>query len=345
MYDINYNTLNVNFEDKRLVTMTLEKQSEIEEERKSKVPKRRKKKKVKKTPFIILGIILILIGLGFYINASYKSGLKVSTAHGKKHQLHKFHSSTRNDGKINVLVLGEDRKVDNSQPRTDSIMIVQYDYLKKDLKIVSVMRDIYSEIPGGYRNYKINTAYSLGGPELLRKTLKKNLDIDPEYYAIIDFDGFEQMVDEIAPNGVPINVEKDMSEKIGVSLKKGQHNLNGKELLGYARYRHDQEGDFGRVRRQQQVMTGLKSELMSLSSVVKAPKIAGIARGYVNTNLDDQTIYKTGASFIARGDKDIQTLTVPVKGSYTNDTDIENGAILRIDKQKNKEEIKKFLND
>ena len=50
-------------------------------------------------------------------------------------------------------------------------------------------------------------------------------------------------------------------------------------------------------------MTALKSELMSVDSVVKAPKLAGIARGYVNTNLDDQTIYKTGASFLARGDK------------------------------------------
>lgn len=345
MYDINYNIININFEDKRLVTMTSQNQSETDDNRQTDILRRTKKRRIKKGPFILLGIILLLIGLVFYITASYKSGLKVSTENGKDHQLHKFHSSTRNDGKVNVLVLGEDRKVDNSQPRTDSIMVVQYDYLKKDLKIVSVMRDIYSEIPGGYRNYKINTAYSLGGPELLRKTLKKNLGLDPEYYAIIDFDGFEQMVDEIAPDGVPINVEKDMSEKIGVSLKKGQHNLNGKELLGYARYRNDEEGDFGRVRRQQQVMTGLKSELLSVNSVLKAPKIAGIARGYVNTNLDDQTIYKTGASFIARGDKDIKTLTVPVKGSYTNENDIENGAVLSIDKEQNKKAIKEFLDE
>lgn len=49
-----------------------------------------------------------------------------------------------------------------------------------------------------------------------------------------------------------------MSKNIGVSLKKGNHRLNGKELLGYARFRHDPEGDFGRVRRQQQVMQTLK---------------------------------------------------------------------------------------
>ena len=56
-----------------------------------------------------------------------------------------------------------------------------------------------------------------------------------------------------------------MSENIGVSLKKGHHRLNGKELLGYARFRHDEEGDG--VRRQQQVMQTLK-ELVTPSSVI-----------------------------------------------------------------------------
>lgn len=73
------------------------------------------------------------------------------------------------------------------------------------------------------------------------------------HYAIIDFKNFESLVDIIAPNGVEIDVDKDMSEKIGVSLKQGVHNLNGKELLGFARFRHDAKGDFGRVERQQKL--------------------------------------------------------------------------------------------
>ena len=217
--------------------------------------RRRNKKRMRKLPFIILIILIILITIIVYITHQYNSGMKYAKEHAKDVKMHKFNGAVKNDGKISVLVLGAD-KAQSGKSRTDSIMVVQYDYVNKKMKMMSVMRDIYADIPG-YDKYKINAAYSLGGPELLRKTLNKNLGVNPEYYAVVDFTGFEKMIDELQPNGVPIDVEKDMSENIGVSLKKGHHKLNGKELLGYARFRHDPEGDFGRVRRQQQVMQTL----------------------------------------------------------------------------------------
>ncbi|WP_414046481.1 LCP family protein [Macrococcus equi] len=305
--------------------------------------RRRKKRRIRKLPFIILIILLILLGCFFYIKSSYESGLKQAVKHAPKHEQFEFNGVNEKDGKINVLILGQDRSVDGSA-RTDSIMVGQYNYLNKKMKVISIMRDIYAEIPG-YRNYKINTAYTLGGPELLRKTIKKNLGLDIDHYAIIDFKGFSAMVDEISPKGVPIDVEKDMSEKIGVSLKKGQHNLNGKELLGYARFRNDAEADFGRVRRQQQVIRALKKEMVSLPVIMKTPKLAGIARGYVNTDMTDGEIFRTGTSFVIRGSRDPNTLVVPVKDSYTQASYPEAGAVLEIDKEKNKEAIKKFLEE
>ncbi|MCB6745847.1 LCP family protein, partial [Anaerostipes hadrus] len=87
-----------------------------------------------------------------------------------------------------------------------------------------IMRDIYAEILG-YRNYKINTAYYLGnlknqkkGVELLRQTLKTNFDIDVQYYALVDFQGFVKIVDTLAPQGIEMNVEHKMSENIGLTL-------------------------------------------------------------------------------------------------------------------------------
>ena len=307
-------------------------------------PRRKGKKiRLKKLPFVILELVLLLILVVVFIKSSYNSGLDLAARHGQKHVNYDFNGVSNKDGKSNVLILGQDRMIDGSA-RTDSIMIAQYDFLNKKVKIISVMRDIYAEIPG-YRNYKINTAYTLGGPELLRKTIEKNLGIPIEHYAIIDFKGFEAMVDEISPSGVPVNVEKDMSENIGVSLKKGQHNLNGKELLGYARFRHDEEGDFGRVRRQQQVISALKQEMVSLPVFFKTPKLAGIARGYVNTDLKDGEIFRMGTSFVIRGDKKQSTLTVPVKGSFQQASYPEAGAVLEIDKEMNKKAIQKFLNE
>ncbi|MDU9291741.1 LCP family protein [Staphylococcus coagulans] len=305
--------------------------------------KRKKKRKIPKWPLFILAFIILLFAFVMYCVSSYKSGLEVAKKHNQAPKIHKFNGAIKNDGKATVLILGADRE-DGGVSRTDSIMVAQYDYIKKDMKIVSVMRDIYADIPG-YNSYKINTAYSLGGPELLRKTLKSNLGIEPEYYATLDFNGFEAMIDELEPKGVPIHVEKDMSAKIGVSLKKGYHRLNGKELLGYARFRNDPEGDFGRVRRQQQVMSALKQQLVQPSSIMKAPKLAGIMRGYVGTNMPDSAIYQTGFSFIVRGDKDIKTLSVPVKGSYENITTNDGGSALGIDKAENKKRIQAFLND
>lgn len=305
--------------------------------------KRRKKKKLRKLPFIVLILLAIMLAVAIYVIHSYRSGLNYAKEHAKDVKVHQFNGPVKNDGKISVLVLGADQ-ANGGKSRSDSIMVVQYDYIHKKMKMMSVMRDIYAEIPG-YQNYKINAAYSLGGPELLRQTLNKNLGVNPEYYAVVDFTGFEKMIDELEPNGVPINVEKDMSENIGVSLKKGRHRLNGKELLGYARFRHNEEGDFGRVRRQQQVMQTLKQQLVNPDSIVKLPKVAGILRGYVNTNIPNSAIFQTGVNFGIRGDKDVQSLTVPVKNSYQDINTNNDGSALDIDKEKNKQAIKEFFNE
>lgn len=305
--------------------------------------RRVKKKRVRKLPFIILIIIILLaIVIGYAIHG-YNSGIEYAKDHGKTLKQHKFNGAQKNDGKITVMVLGADKE-QGGISRTDSIMIAQYDFVHKKLKMMSVMRDIYADIPGNGQ-HKINSAYSIGGPELMRKTLKKNLGVDPEYYAILDFTGFEKMIDELEPNGVPIDVEKDMSKNIGVSLKEGHHRLNGKELLGYARFRHDAEGDFGRVRRQQQVMQALKGELASIDTLPKLPRVAGILRGYLNTNMPDSAIMQAGLNFGIRGDKNVDSLTLPVEGSYQDIQTFGDGSALEIDKAKNKEDVQKFLNE
>ena len=140
----------------------------------------------------------------------------------------------------------------SGKSRTDTMMVLSWDKSEGTMRVISLMRDIYAEIPG-YKSYKLNTAYYLDGVQTAKDTITGMFGIPIHHYAIIDFANFESIVDIAFPKGVEIDVKKEMSEKIGVTLTKGKQQLNGKELLGYARFRADSEGDFGRVARQQEV--------------------------------------------------------------------------------------------
>ena len=103
-------------------------------------------------------------------------------------------------------------------------------------------------IPGrGYN--RINTAYAFGGPELARRTLEMWLGIDIDYYVVVDFAGFEHVVDTLG--GVEIDVEKrmryqDRAQGLYIDLRPGRQVLDGRQALHYIRYRADGLGDVSR---------------------------------------------------------------------------------------------------
>lgn len=306
-----------------------------------------KKKKLKFKKVTLL-IFVLLLGFSGYIYYQYSQGLKQAAGKStvSKDDLAKEEfngAEIEKMDKINVLLLGVDSRGEE-QSRTDTIMIAQYDPENQTAKIVSLMRDIYAEIPG-YKNYKLNTAYFFGGPELLRKTIKQNFDINIHYYAVIDFKGFESVVDTLAPNGIEMNVEKRMSEKIGVVLQPGQQYLNGKELLGYARFRSDANGDFGRVERQQKVLNALKDEILSLNGVSKIPKLVGTIQPFIDTNLEGIDRLAILKDFFLNPPDDIETLRIPIDNSYTNEEYEHAGSVLEIDFNENNQAINQFLNE
>ena len=77
---------------------------------------------------------------------------------------------------------------------------------------------MYVEIPG-YGMHKFNAAFSFGGPELVRQTLKYNFDVDVQHYAIVNFEGFAKIADVIAPDGIEVDIPYDMSHGIGMMLE------------------------------------------------------------------------------------------------------------------------------
>ncbi|MBB6453036.1 LCP family protein required for cell wall assembly [Salirhabdus euzebyi] len=309
---------------------------------------RKKTKKRRKRKIILSVSILFLLSLIAYVTYEYMAGKSSALdQQGENNNetnieyKENFQGEEDSFGKTNVLILGVDSRGEENS-RTDTIMIGQYDPDKESGKLASIMRDTYVNIPG-YGYNKINNAFFFGGPELLRQTIKENFGISVEYYAIVDFQGFVQVVDTIAPDGIEIEVEKYMSKNIDVVLQPGLQALNGEELLGYARFRADSDNDFGRVARQQKVMSKLKDEMLSFAGLLKLPRVVGTLQPYIDTNMKTGTMISLGKDFVLNPVDDIETMRIPVDGTFWDETYEHAGAVLAIDEAKNKEALQEFL--
>jgi LCP family protein required for cell wall assembly len=304
---------------------------------------------VKRAWGIFLLVILVIGGISVYFVSQYKQGdsiaknstFKNSTFNNYHEEARPFYGDEGKLGKMNVLLLGVDSRREK-RARADSIMIAHYDEVTHEAKLVSIMRDTYVKIPG-HGKQKINAAYAYGGTELLRKTIKDNFDIDINYYAIVDFDGFSKVVDIIAPDGIKVDVPYRMSHGLGMTIDPGEQKLHGEKLIGYVRFRHDRFSDFGRVERQQEVLSKLKDEAMDIRSVFKLPKIIGVINPYMDTNMDTTTLLLLGKDLLAHKTNGIKTMRIPIKGSFKNKRFNHVGAVLDIDLSKNKSELKQFL--
>ncbi|TKI53017.1 LytR family transcriptional regulator [Lysinibacillus mangiferihumi] len=311
----------------------------MEEQDYTRRSQRPKKRRLRKGRALFTFLLLCVIVIAGYSIMQYRSGLQLAT---DKLVPQEDFSGDQVKGDIeNYLLLGIDTRGEEKS-RTDTMMVLSWNKKTNDVKLVSFMRDIYADIPG-YQSYKLNTAYYLGGVQLLKDTLSNMFGLPIHHYALVDFKNFESLVDILAPNGVEMDVEKDMSEKIGVTLTKGTHNLNGQELLGYARFRHDAEGDFGRVARQQKVIEALKNEILAPQNLLNLPKFIGAAQGYVTTDYSSAGEIQQVLKMVSKGKVSIEKATIPIEGSYDFQNFSHAGSAIVIDEKANKAFLSKFL--
>ncbi|WP_431814313.1 LCP family protein [Bacillus paralicheniformis] len=287
--------------------------------------------------------MLVIIAAAGYTYFEYKKGLSESDGDFKEDGQFEFNGEGSDLDEVNILVLGIDSRGEDHS-RSDSMMVIHYNKKQKQPKLISIMRDSYVDIPG-YDKQKVNAAYAYGGPELVRKTLKESFDLDINYYAVIDFKGFAKIVDAVAPDGIEVDVPKKMSYGIGMTLQPGKQVLHGERLLGYVRFRHDRESDFGRVRRQQEVFSKLQKEAVSIGNIAQLPKLWGLVDPYIETNIPNGVILSVGKDFLLGSVKETKSFRLPVDGSFTNKDDPKYGAVLDLDLEQNKEELKRFLNE
>jgi LCP family protein required for cell wall assembly len=152
--------------------------------------------------------------------------------------------------------------------------------------LVSFPRDLYVYIPG-YNMGRINSAYPLGGSELLALTLEYNMGIRPQHFILTNFNGFKSMVDSLG--GVDVNVGEWFHDARpgyidGFTLYPGPVHMNGEMALWYIRARAT-TSDLDRLRRSQEVLAAIGQKLFNLNALERVPDFYNSYRQAVVTDL------------------------------------------------------------
>lgn len=355
---------------------TSQQTSAVKRQAKKKVPKPKKKRSKKGFKRVLkwAGLLLLVLMAGMLF-MFFKGRSDVTSSKGNYSPAvkEKFSGKDAKDG-TNILVLGSDQRVteQSTDARTDTIMVVNVGNKDHKVKMVSFMRDTLVNIPGysagdGYYDLKLNTAFNLGeqdghrGADYIRQTLKRHFDIDIKYYVMVDFETFAEAINTLFPKGVKINakfglvsgqsvdsvqVPDDLNMKDGIvpeqTIKVGEQYMDGRTLLNYARFRKDDDGDFGRTKRQQQVMKAIVSQIKDPTKLFTGSAAIGKVFALTSTNLSYSFLLTKGISIASDAKNGIQQLTIPQEGDWVDDYDQYGGMALYIDFAKYKKSLKQM---
>ena len=327
--------------------------------------KRKKRFSIKRF-FVWLGLILLatLVGMVLMFFKGVHDVTSGNTAYTPA-QAEVFNGTDTLDG-TNILILGSDKRVTQNlaDARTDTIMVMNVGNSSGKPKLVSFMRDTLVNIPGyssdnTITDLKLNASFNLGeqngdqGAEFVRQVLKHNFDIDIKYYVMIDFETFAEAIDTLFPEGVEIDAqfetvggqvvsEVEVPDDLGYAqggamyqtITTGLQQMDGKTLLNYARFRGDDTADFGRVKRQQQVLSAIMSQAKNPIKLFTGSAALGKVYALTSTNVSYPLLLSEGLGLFTKGRDNIEQMTVPQQGDWVDAYDVYGGMGLDIDRDK-----------
>ena len=219
----------------------------------------------------------------------------------------------------NILLLGTDARPGEDKSRSDAMMILTIDNKNKSLKLTSLNRDTFVEIPG-HGEQKLTHAYVYGEAELLIDTIEQNFELDIQHYATVDFNSFIDVIDALG--GVEVEVKQSEIRELNKFIPEtyrwsknkdkgpieyiqnsGTQKLNGYQALSFSRIRKN-DSTAERDRRQRDVIQALINEAKNLPKS-KYPGLANSLLPYVKTNMSPNTL-------IGIGNLDLKSLEFPM---------------------------------
>jgi LCP family protein required for cell wall assembly len=234
------------------------------------------------------------------------------------------------DYQDNAALFGQ--KVRKSAARSDMVMVVRLDFVKKKITGLSLPRDLGVMIPyeGKMGRHKLNAAFAYGGADLSKQTVEDLLKIKVDRVIVINFDAFQQLVNRV--NGVEVVVDKDLeyddnAGNLHIHIKKGPNRLMGYDAMCFVRYRHAKvagpgDDDFHRQQRQQVFLGGLKRAV--LANWTDLPEVINIAVKIMGGGLNGEEVGSIAA--FAKGVEKFDIGGLPVRET--------SGTMLRLDEEK-----------
>lgn len=218
--------------------------------------------------WIILLVIIIIALLGFYVYNYF------TLFFGEANLQDRFNKE------VNLLVIGQDNEEngEKNSVQSDSIMLVNLNPNDKKLNIVTVP---------SHKKYKDKKLKEYNKDQLM-KIMEDISGISPNYYFVIDYNGFKNIVNLMSGIEIELNEEFKVPE-LGLYLREGKNLLSGQEALNYARYYNHNKDELNRISRQKKVINGFADKVFQKNSLLNIPKLYRTVMETVKnveTNLD-----------------------------------------------------------
>lgn len=310
-----------------------------------------KKKSRGKKVLTVLAVLLVLFGAVWYLAIGSIYGKmrysRVETLAGEP---------LKENGVVNILLIGSDSRTEGDDGRSDAMILLSVSSKTRTIHMTSLLRDMYVDIPGRDGN-RLNAAYSFGGPELLLETVKQNLGIEVNRYAVVNFQAFANLVDAV--NGVDLELTNEEVKWVNAYLNEynelrgmpmetdyldtslsGMIHLNGAQSLAYSRNRFIGT-DFGRTERQRKVLSAVMKKLPA--ALVTNPN--GLINGLfpnLTTNLTQTECLRLSLMGGKLLTYDIVQESIPLEGTYSSVT-IRGMDVLQVDFDRNRAYLQEQL--
>ncbi|WP_435827526.1 LCP family protein [Actinoplanes philippinensis] len=284
---------------------------------------------------LIALLVLVLLGAGgavaggFYLRSVEKGIERVDAFDGVPEQERPQKEATE---ARNILILGSDsRDPENTGgSRSDTLIVAHLPADRSSAQLISIPRDTWVEVPKskdgkhGGTEAKINAAYAWGGVPLVVQTVEKFTGVRIDNVAIIDFAGFQDIVDAVG--GVDIDVPQDFTSihEPYRRFRAGVQHMDGATALDYARQRKQfPDGDFARIRHQQQVIKGVLNKAVSAGTLTNPGLLTDLIEATADAVSVDRTlsIIDTATEMSGLRGGDLSFMTNPTSGTGTVGTE------------------------